>query len=89
VGCIESNPTAQKAVGFFNSRNPEMPTITIDEKEYDYDLLSQDAKNQLASLQFVDNEIQRLEAQMAVLQTARNAYSKALNDALAVGHTSH
>jgi hypothetical protein len=66
-----------------------MPTITIDEKEYDYDLLSQDAKNQLASLQFVDNEIQRLEAQMAVLQTARNAYSKALNDALAVGHTSH
>jgi hypothetical protein len=66
-----------------------MTTITIDEKEYDYDLLSQDAKNQLASLQFVDNEIQRLEAQMAVLQTARNAYSKALNDALAVGHTSH
>ena len=66
-----------------------MPTITIDEKEYDYDLLSQDAKNQLESLQFVDNEIQRLEAQMAVLQTARNAYSKALNDALAVGHTSH
>ncbi len=66
-----------------------MTTITIDEKEYDYDRLSQDAKNQLASLQFVDNEIQRLEAQMAVLQTARNAYSKALNDALAVGHTSH
>ena len=66
-----------------------MPTITIDEKEYDYDLLSQDAKNQLESLQFVDNEIQRLEAQMAVLQTARNAYSKALNEALAVGHTSH
>ncbi len=66
-----------------------MPTIMIDEKEYDYDLLSQVAKNQLASLQFVDNEIQRLEAQMAVLQTARNAYSKALNDALAVGHTSH
>ena len=64
-----------------------MPTITIDEKDYDYDHLSQDARNQLASLQFVDSELQRLNAQMAVLQTARNAYSQALNDALVAGQT--
>ena len=66
-----------------------MPTIAIDEKEYEFDQLSQDAKNQLASLQFVDSELQRLNAQIAVLQTARNAYSQALNNALVAGQTSH
>lgn len=60
-----------------------MPTIQIDEKEYDLDQLSDEAKAQLASLQFVDAELQRLTAQAAVLQTARVAYSKALNEVLA------
>jgi len=60
-----------------------MPSIKIDEKDYDLDKLSEAAKAQLASLQFVDAELQRLTAQTAVLQTARMAYSKALNEALA------
>ncbi len=60
-----------------------MPTIKIDEKDYDLDKLSEETKAQLASLQFVDAELQRLIAQTAVLQTARMAYSKALNAALA------
>jgi len=60
-----------------------MPTVTIDDKEYDTDQLSADAKAQLASLQFVDVELQRRNDQIAVLKTARMAYSKALNDALA------
>jgi len=60
-----------------------MNIIKIDEKEYDLDALADYAKAQLASLQFVDAELQRLNAQAAVLQTARIAYSKALNEALA------
>lgn len=60
-----------------------MPTIQIDEKEYDLDQLSEEAKAQLASLQFVDAELQRLNAQAAVLQTAWLAYSNALNAVLA------
>lgn len=59
-----------------------MPTITIDNKSYDLDSLSNDAKAQLASLQFVDQELARLQAQAAALQTARNAYAKALQAAL-------
>ena len=59
-----------------------MPIIKIDDKDYDFDQLSDNAKAQLASLQFVDAELQRLNAQTAVLQTARMAYAKALNDAL-------
>ncbi len=57
-----------------------MPTIKIDDKEYDFDKLSDEAKAQLASIQFCDQELQRLQAQAAAYQTARMAYSKALNE---------
>jgi len=59
-----------------------MPNITIDNIDYDLDTLSDEAKAQLASLQFVDAELARLTAQSAVLQTARIAYSKALQASL-------
>jgi hypothetical protein len=61
-----------------------MPTITINNHAYDLDSLSTEAKAQLQSLQFVDAELARLQAQAAVLQTARMAYSKALQGALPV-----
>ena len=59
-----------------------MPTITIDNKPYELDSLSNEAKAQLASLQFVDAELARLAAQAAALQTARMAYAKALQELL-------
>jgi hypothetical protein len=59
-----------------------MSQITIDNRDYDLDTLSDDAKAQLQSLQFVDAELARLQAQAAVLQTARMAYVKALQAAL-------
>ena len=61
-----------------------MPIIKIDEKEYELDLLSNQAKEQLASVQFVDAELQRIQAQTAVLQTARAAYVSALKESLPV-----
>lgn len=70
-------------MGFFLERN-RMPTITIDNKSYDLDQLSNEAKAQLSSLQFVDAELARLQAQAAALQTARNAYARALQAALPV-----
>jgi hypothetical protein len=59
-----------------------MTTISIDNKSYDLDKLSDEAKAQLASIQFVDAELARLQAQAAALQTARIAYSNALQAAL-------
>ena len=59
-----------------------MTTITIDEQAYELDNLSDDAKAQLASIQFVDAELARLQAKTAALQTARIAYAAALNKAL-------
>ena len=59
-----------------------MTTIKIDDVEYDADKLSDEAKAQLVSLQFCDQELQRLQAQAAAIQTARMAYAKALQAAL-------
>ncbi len=61
-----------------------MPIIKIDNKEYDLDTLSDECKAQLASLQFVEQELSRLQAKAAVLQTARVAYAKAIQEALPV-----
>ena len=56
--------------------------INIDNKEYDFNDLSGEAKAQLASIQFVDAELIRLAAQAAAMQTARMAYAKALQEML-------
>ena len=39
-----------------------MTTITIDNQNYELGSLSDEAKNQLVSLQFLDAELQRLQA---------------------------
>jgi hypothetical protein len=59
-----------------------MPTIKIDNIDYDTETLSDEAKAQLISMQFCDQELQRLQAQAAAYQTARQAYAKALQAAL-------
>jgi len=61
-----------------------MPTITIDNKNYDLDSLSDEAKQQLQMLQITEAEIGRLNAQLAIAQTARIAYANALKAALPV-----
>ena len=61
-----------------------MPKITIDNQEYELDNFSSEARAQLASLQYVDAELMRLQAQTAAMQTARMAYAKALQAALPV-----
>ena len=59
-----------------------MATIKIDNVDYDSDTLSSEAKAQLISMQFCDQELARLQAQAAAYQTARQAYAKALQAAL-------
>ena len=62
-----------------------MPSITIDNQTYDFESLSEDAKAQIASIQFVDAELQRLQAKAAALQTASSAYASALSELLGQG----
>ena len=59
-----------------------MPTVNIDGKAYEMDNLSDEAKGNVVSLQFVQNELKRLEAQTAVYRTAEIGYMKALKGEL-------
>ena len=59
-----------------------MAKITINGKEYDSENLSDEAKSHVQNLNFVQQELKRLQSQIAVLQTAQSAYSNALQNAL-------
>ena len=56
--------------------------ITIDNKEYDPNSLSTEAKQQLEMLVATDNKIRELQRDLAISQTARNAYARALGELL-------
>ena len=64
-----------------------MPKITIDDKEYDTEDMSQEALAQVQSIQYVENELVRVGMQTAALQTAKNAYVRALMGILDEGES--
>lgn len=59
-----------------------MANIKIDGKDYDTEQMSAMAKTQLIHLQAADLEIQRLNIQVALFQTARASYVNALKQEL-------
>lgn len=56
----------------------ENAKVTIDDVEYNLDELSDNAKTQLANIQFVDAQLQQLNNEWAVSDTARIGYTNAL-----------
>ena len=59
-----------------------MPKFTVDDIEYNSEDLSDNGKAQLASLQFLEVQMNKLQSEIAVYQTARNAYVAALKEEL-------
>ena len=59
-----------------------MAKIKIDDVEYDTDDLSDNAKAQVASLQFNEAHMLRLRNELAIADTARVAYTNALKNEL-------
>ena len=57
--------------------------ITIDDVDYDLNKLSENARAQIKNIQFVDAQIQQLNNEWAVADTARIGYTRALNTELA------
>jgi hypothetical protein len=55
-----------------------MPMIKIDDIEYNTEDLTDNGKAQVASLQFLEVQMGKLNSEVAVYQTARNAYIAAL-----------
>ena len=59
-----------------------MPTIKIDDKDYDLDKLSTEAKQQLEMLAATDAKLRELQRDLAITKTARNTYARALSELL-------
>ncbi len=59
-----------------------MPNIKINGRDFDTDTMSDNAKAQLTMIRTTDAEINRLQTRLAIAQTARNAYARALAEAV-------
>jgi len=59
-----------------------MSTVKIDGKDYELETLSDEAKAQMNMLNLTDQEIQRLNVLLAIAQTARIHYGRALQEEL-------
>ncbi|GAB4256080.1 MAG: hypothetical protein Kow0065_04610 [Methylomicrobium sp.] len=57
-------------------------TVTIEGVEYQMSDLNDTAKSQLTNIRITDQEIARLQQQLAITQTARAAYFSALKQEL-------
>lgn len=55
-----------------------MPKITVDGIDYNTEDLTDNGKAQLASLQFLEVQMKKLQNEIAVFQTARAAYLASL-----------
>ena len=76
---LKSEMLATKAgLDFLNNEEASMPNITVDGIEYNTEDLSDNGKAQLASLQFLEVQMQKLNNEIAIFQTAKNAYVAAL-----------
>jgi hypothetical protein len=59
-----------------------MSHVTIDGRDFELDKLSGPARQQAMNINVIDQEIRGLQFQLAICQTARNAYAVALQGAL-------
>ncbi len=60
----------------------EEPALTVNGVKYLIADLSEEAKKQVLNIQAAEAEINRLQVQLALAQTARSAYQQALKVAL-------
>jgi hypothetical protein len=65
------------------AKKTKKQAVMIDDVEYDLNNLSDNAKAQLANLQFVDTQLMQLNNELAVSDTARIGYLNALKNELA------
>ncbi|NBP36165.1 MAG: hypothetical protein EBV01_12285 [Betaproteobacteria bacterium] len=59
-----------------------MAKVNIDGVDYDTDTMSQEAKARLEMLVLTEQKIRQLQSEVAMLQTARQAYASALKASL-------
>ena len=59
-----------------------MAKLNIDGREYDTEQLPNAAKDQVKNIQIVDQRLAQLQQELGIMQTARSAYIRALQQEL-------
>lgn len=59
-----------------------MAKVSIDGVEYDTESMSQESRQQLEMLALTEQKVRQLQAEVAMMQTARQAYANALKASL-------
>jgi hypothetical protein len=59
-----------------------MAKVSIDGVEYDTETMSQESRQQLEMLALTEQKVRQLQAEVAMMQTARQAYANALKASL-------
>ena len=59
-----------------------MAKVTIDGVDYDSETMTQDSRQKLEMLMMTEQKIRQLQAEVAMMQTARQAYAGALKASL-------
>ena len=59
-----------------------MAKVTIDGVDYDTDTMSQESRQQLEMLMMTEQRIRQTQAELAMMQTARQTYANALKASL-------
>jgi len=59
-----------------------MAKVSIDGVEYDTETMSQESRQQLEMLALTEQKARQLQAEVAMMQTARQAYANALKASL-------
>ncbi|MBU6382406.1 MAG: hypothetical protein KGR21_08365 [Proteobacteria bacterium] len=59
-----------------------MAKVSIDGVEYDSETMTQDSRQKLEMLMMTEQKIRQLQAEVAMIQTARQAYASALKASL-------
>ena len=59
-----------------------MAKVSIDGVEYDSDTMSQESRQQLEMLMMTEQKIRQLQAEVAMMQTARQDYANVLKASL-------
>jgi hypothetical protein len=69
---------SKQMAGYNNQKERPMAKVLIDGIEYEIDNMSAQAKNTLASVRFVDQQIQLKSHELNIAKTAQAAYAAAL-----------
>lgn len=79
---MAKRPTSKAETEQFSEVEDNTQILTVEDKTYDLEKLSDEARQMLVNVQAAEHELRELDRKAAIAQTAHAAYMNALKEAL-------